>query len=106
MSIIDHIYLLESIHHYIDHKCTGTPKEFSNKLNISERTLYRILENLKDLGAEIYYSNERATYYYKNVVQIKFNLQIDSATTKVKGGRSIKFDLSLPNMAVRFPYLY
>jgi transcriptional antiterminator len=101
MKIFEHIYLLERVHFHIEHKSTGTPKEFATRLNISERTLYRTIEVLKDLGADIVYSAERSSYVYKNDVKINIHLQIGQIDkSQSKGGNnSINFD-PLPYLAV------
>ncbi len=101
MSIINHLFLLQRVHDRIMHKATGTPKEFADRLNISERTLYRIMEELKDLGAEIVYSTERSSYVYKNEVKINIHLNIGQVDkNQINGGKSlVNFDV-LPFLAV------
>lgn len=65
MGSIDQINLLSRIHHMIDLKCTGSPVEFAVNLGISERTLYRMLEELRDTGIDIKYSFKRRSYIYE-----------------------------------------
>jgi len=106
MSIIDHIYLLESVHHHIEHKSTGTPREFAARLGISERKLYRILDELRDLGAIITYNVERSSYLYSNEVRINIHLRIDQFdSNKTKGGLFSKNVELLPFLAVGGPKL-
>ena len=46
-------------------KATGTPKQFADKLGISERLLYDFLDELKyDFDCPIAYCNRRRSYYY------------------------------------------
>ena len=54
------------IHHFIMQEHTGNPDEFAERLHISRRTLYNILEGLKDRGAYIKYDRTRRTFYYKS----------------------------------------
>ena len=54
------------IEEFIINEKTGTPKEFAAKMQISLRTLYKRLEELKDFGAPIKYSRERETYYFSS----------------------------------------
>lgn len=106
MSIINHLFLLQRVHDRIMHKSTGTPKEFADRLNISERTLYRIMEELKDLGAEIAYSTERSSYVYNNDVMINIHLKIGQLDkNQIKGGKNLVNYEVLPFLAVRVPKL-
>ncbi len=101
MSFFNHIYLLERVHQFIKNKATGKPKDFALRLNISERTLYRVLEELKDRGAIIAYNQERSTYYYLNTVELKFSFQILSDETGViKGGLKQDFDSTANNCSI------
>jgi predicted DNA-binding transcriptional regulator YafY len=65
---------LQSIDYYIRTKSTGTPKEFAEKLRVSERQLYKYLKNLKELGAPIKYNKNSRSYYYdcKGFFAVKF----------------------------------
>ena len=55
---------IKRIDYLISTKSTGTPKQFAEKLCLSERQLYKYLNNLKDLGAPIKYSKTYSSYYY------------------------------------------
>jgi len=57
---------IECIHYKIKTRSTGTPEEFSRRLNISRSTLYEYIEDLEELGAEIRYSRCLQTFYYVN----------------------------------------
>jgi predicted DNA-binding transcriptional regulator YafY len=57
---------LQRIDYFIRTISTGTPKEFAEKLNLSERQLYKYLKNLKELGVPIKYSKRRNSYYYSD----------------------------------------
>ncbi len=91
MGIIEHAQLLEQIHNLIKSKSTGTPSSFASHLNISERTLYRIIEELRDRGADIAFNTARMTYYYRNDVEIKLQVRIGDSGSKVKGGQASMF---------------
>lgn len=43
---------------------TGSPSEFANKLDISERQLYNIIDYLKKIDAPIKYQRKTETCYY------------------------------------------
>lgn len=65
---------LERLDHLIRHKSTGTPNQLAVRLNISERTLYGFLSEMRELGAPIKYSRSKQTYYYgtKGKFQLRF----------------------------------
>jgi len=43
---------LSKLHKLIQEEITGTPKELANKLNISERNIYFMIDWLKDNGVK------------------------------------------------------
>ena len=59
------IYRLSKIDNLISMKNTGTPRELSIKLKVSERRARQYVELLKGLGAPIEYSRKDCTYFYK-----------------------------------------
>jgi len=64
MKFIKQLERYQKIDELISTECTGTPNELAKKLNISRGHLYRLLENLKDYGAEIEYSRKQENFYY------------------------------------------
>ena len=74
MSLLDKLQLLERIHGYIARKGTGSPSTFARKIGISERSLYRILAELKGNGIDIQYDRDRKTYVYlsETTILIKY----------------------------------
>ena len=55
---------LERLDYLIRQKSTATPNQLAERLNISERTLYGLLNEMRGLGAPIKYSRFKQTYYY------------------------------------------
>lgn len=45
---------------------TGSPKELAQRMNVSERTLFRLVQNIKEQGVPIEYSRKINTYYINN----------------------------------------
>jgi predicted DNA-binding transcriptional regulator YafY len=64
MKTLKQLERLRKAHKLIKQGNTGSPSEFSNRLHISERELYRILEYLKELDAVISFSRNANSYYY------------------------------------------
>lgn len=89
MKFLNYFERIKSIDHCIQLKCTGTPKELSQKLAISERALYETLNLMKDFGAEINYNHCIRSYCYENEgkFEVKFGfIQVDHSRTKNIGG--------------------
>ncbi len=102
MGLINQILLLDRIHFHIEHKSTGSPKEFAVKLNISERQLYRLLEELRDSGIEIIYESRCNSYVYKVKVKIQIQMTIgENELNDRKGKLGFDFNILLPEMAAR-----
>ncbi len=80
MKTTKQITRLKKIHKCIKSNCTGTPKEFAKKLNISESQLYNILEDLKIRGFPIIYSRNLKTYRYKADCELIINYTIQLIT--------------------------
>lgn len=84
---------LQKIHQYIKVSNTGTPKEFANKLNISESQLYNVLEDLKIKGFPIVYSRRLKTYRYNETcdLEIEYSVRLLTRNEKIKiAGGTIK----------------
>lgn len=64
MDLFYKIDQLKQIHFHIHHKSTGHPEEFAGRLGMSGRTLYRLLEELKDHDVHIAFSRSRGSYVY------------------------------------------
>jgi len=72
MQLIDNIKQLRAVHEMIKQQKTGTPDMFASKLYVSRRTLYYILDVIKDLGGEIAYNRTDKTFFYTK----KFDMDI------------------------------
>lgn len=75
MNLIERINRLKRIDCFIRMQSTGTPKEFSQKLGISESTLYEELKLLKEEGADICFCHYRQTYVYQKPVKLIFKIE-------------------------------
>jgi len=56
-------------------KATGTPVEFAEKLGIRRSTLFQSLQEIKEMGVDIRYSNLRETYYYADERRVAIKIE-------------------------------
>jgi hypothetical protein len=93
MKLTSQFFLLERLNGLIRRKATGTPKSLSERLEISERTLYRHIDEMKMLGLPIEYCKHTETYYYTHDIQLTI-LKItpigDSDAQKISAGKNLK----------------
>lgn len=57
---------LDQIEKLIQSSNTGTPKELAKHLNVSERTIRRLIERLKVKNKSIYFCRKTQSYVLKN----------------------------------------
>lgn len=77
MSIQKHIDRINYLCKLIENEATGTPEELAVKLNLSKRHTFNLLNDLKDLGAEIKYSRMKRTYCFSNCFQMVINVEVE-----------------------------
>lgn len=68
---LETLHQLERLDQLIRLKTTGTPGALANRLGISERTVYHLLEGLKSLGAEIRFCRSSGSYCYENHFRLR-----------------------------------
>jgi predicted DNA-binding transcriptional regulator YafY len=56
---------LETIRYLAEHKRTGTPHHLAEKFQVSERTIQRMVQYLRDHGCPITFNRYRNTYEIK-----------------------------------------
>ena len=64
---------LTPIGEFFLHSNTGTPEELAQKLHVSKRQLYNLVDEFRAMGASIKYSRESKTYYYTNDKKCHFS---------------------------------
>ena len=90
MKFIETYNKLEQLDQLIRLKATGASKDLAKKMNISRRSVYYLLDTMKNLGAEIEYNQRVKTYYYKKPFKIKLITQNSIKNPEsIKGGKSI-----------------
>jgi hypothetical protein len=90
MKSLKNLERLQQLHQRISQENTGTPKELAKFMKISERTLYKLLEQLKDLTAPICYNRTSNTYFYEGDFELQINISVTALskneTIEVFGG--------------------
>lgn len=66
MSFIEKLRQIERVDCLIRRKSTGSPKDLSIKMGISERQIYNIINDMKDLGAPIFFCKFSQSYCYED----------------------------------------
>ena len=94
MKFIDTVKRIERLDSLIRRKSTGNPKSLAHNLQISERSIYNLINNMKDLGAPIYYCSYRQSYCYEYNVNFSFGFKIEENTLLMIRGGS-KSDLAV-----------
>ncbi|AQG78102.1 hypothetical protein [Spirosoma montaniterrae] len=89
------LYTIRNRFQYLDSlirkRATGTPRELAQKLGLSERTWYKLRDELiNDIGVPLAYCSVRKTYYYEQegelIFQFRRRLDTDSMEN-LEGGR-------------------
>ncbi len=76
MKNLKNLERLQQLHQRIVQENTGTPKELANFMNISERSLYKLIEQLKELTAPICYNRTSNTYFYDGDFELQVNISV------------------------------
>ena len=71
-NIIDFVLRVDDL---IRHQMTGTPSQLANILGISERSVYRIIGQLKRCNLPIAYCKRRKTYYYTQEGRLRIEFE-------------------------------
>ncbi len=58
------IALLERVDRLIRLKATGRPKKLAERLEVSEATVFRMIDTMKELNAPVYYDLANQSYAY------------------------------------------
>ncbi|WP_019669623.1 helix-turn-helix domain-containing protein [Eudoraea adriatica] len=67
---------LQKLHLLIEAECTGPPKALARRMELSERSVYNLLEVLKDFNAPVVYNRKRKTYYYGGHFKLDFRISL------------------------------
>nr|WP_321354503.1 hypothetical protein [uncultured Draconibacterium sp.] len=90
MSFLEQLERLEHMHQLIKMRATGTPKEFADKIRVSERTIYELLNIARDLGADIEFNRYYHSYIYQQPMTFHTGFSY-SESIKIAGGAGKNF---------------
>ena len=83
MTFIEKLQQIKRLDSLIRRRATGSPSELAERLELSERQLYNIMNMLKDMDAPVAYSTGEQTYYYERNVKLILGFENENV---VKGG--------------------
>ncbi|KPM33328.1 Hypothetical protein I595_231 [Croceitalea dokdonensis DOKDO 023] len=88
------IALLERVDQLIRLKATGRPKNLAERLNVSQATVFRMIETMKELNAPVYYDLARQSYAYSEPTAFKCGFFVEAldeeAQRDLTGGYGFK----------------
>jgi predicted DNA-binding transcriptional regulator YafY len=94
MNITDTKDVIERIDRLVRLRATGTPRELALRLNLSERTVFRILNQMKEIGCPIYFNKASGSYCYEQEGKLLFKFKVtkNELDSKIKngGGKHLK----------------
>lgn len=64
MKLLQQINLIERIDQLIRMRATGNPKELAEHLELSQASVFRLIEAIKELGAPVEYNLRYQSYVY------------------------------------------
>lgn len=97
MNIFNDLFLLQGLDHLIRTRATGNPVRLAGRLDVCERTVYRLINKLRDAGLPIAYDKETETYYYEQPVQIRIDIQVNGdCLLRINGGIKLNLNFGEP----------
>ena len=85
MSLLKYIERLKRMDDLIRRRATGSAREFSEKLQVSESQLFLELKEMKELGAPIEYCTRSRSYCYITKCRLVLDFKDDGGG--IKGGQ-------------------
>lgn len=76
MKTLKQLERLRKMHKIIRQGNTGSPLQFSKRLHVSERELYRMIEYLREMDAQISFSRCSNSYYYRDDFDLLVNISV------------------------------
>lgn len=82
MRLLESLMCIERIDQLIGLKATGSPKQLAKKLEVSERTVHRLIDKMKKMDAPVYSCSSRQSYCYEQDVKFRFGFYIKSSQSE------------------------
>ena len=101
MAFHKHFERLRRMHRMIQFRRTGTPQSFALKMDISLSLLYKLLAEMKEMGAPVHYCHVRQSYEYYERVELRLGfdrLAIPAGEAEATG-KAVIVSLSSPKTA-------
>lgn len=93
MKNLKQIQQLKRLHKMIKLEATGNPREMAQRMHISERQLYNLLDQLRDMEAPICFNRRANTYLYTGEFDLLVNISVQvirgDQLTNIYAGRKI-----------------
>lgn len=64
MKFIEKLRQVERVDQLIRLKGTGTPKELAYRLEVSEGSIYNLIDIIRSLGGDVYFCEQQKSYCY------------------------------------------
>jgi len=108
--LFEEINRIQKIDKLIRLNNTGSAEEFANKLGISRRQIYNIIEDLKDMGLGIVYNRHIRSFTYTKPYQVRLLFEIveltDDETKEINAGTVIIKNTFLCNAIAQTIYSF
>lgn len=92
--MIENVVLMDRVISLIRWKATGDAVKFAKKLGMSERSIHRLISEMRDMGFPVKYNSEIQSYIFEESVKYEFIIKVgDHDLLKIKGGRNPRLDL-------------
>lgn len=85
MTFIEKLKCIERVDQLIRLKATGTPQELAKRLNMSKRSVCNLINEMRDMGAEIEYCTRHRSYCYERELHFIFGF-LDVDGNRIFGG--------------------
>ena len=72
INLLESVERIENLDYLIRIEKTGGPNDLAENLNLSERQIFRLIELMRNLGAEIVFCRYKQTYKYVKPVKFRF----------------------------------
>lgn len=78
------IALLERVDQLIRLKATGRPKQLAKRLQVSEATIFRMIETMKEMNAPVYYDFNTQSYVYSKLTKFRCGYYVEDLDVKTE----------------------